>query len=441
MTEKTISNPVFPQSGLDAEQVLGRLDELQAGMTAEVSGKLSVNSLKGRSDIQSLVQEAYRKFFPYNALFSRIEASAAQIENDVLDICVELMSGGKDGRANLTSGGTESIFCALHAMREWAREHKPEVTTPELIAPYSIHATLSKGAHYLGIKVVRVPVADDLRADVEALKAAIGPNTIGIAGSAPSWPYGLVDPIEAMGQLALEHDLWLHVDACVGGYILPFMRQAGADIPAYDFTVPGVRSISADLHKYGYAPKPCSSVIYRSEAEQRYHYVPVSDWPCGLYISQSFVGSRPFAATAACWAVMHYMGNDGYVANAKRILQMKAVIAKAVEAIEGLSSWTTHGPLMMIRAEEDINIAQIVGGMSARNWVLLGVNEPSAIHLTVDPMDDEDLVRFTWDLSEVTAEVRSGQSAVKGSLNYGGAGNDKAPKWLKGAVKYMQESS
>lgn len=440
MTDKTNSTPVLPTTGLAAEQVLGQLDELQADITSEVSGKLSVNSLKGSADIQDVVQKAYAKFFPYNALFSRMEASEAKIENDVLDICVELMSGGDQGRANLTSGGTESIFCALHAMRAWAREHKPEITKPELVAPYSIHATLEKATIFLDIKLVRVPVADDLRADVEALRAAIGPNTIGITGSAPSWPYGLVDPIEEMGQLALEKDLWLHVDACVGGYILPFMRQAGADIPAYDFSVPGVRSISGDLHKYGYAPKPCSSVLYRSEAEQRYHYVPVSDWPCGLYISQSFVGSRPFASTAACWAVMHYMGNEGYVDNARRILDMKAIISEAVEGIEGLSTWESHGPLMMIRAEEGTNLAQVIGGMNGRDWVVLGVNEPAAIHLTVDPMADEDLARFTKDLAEVTADVRSGRIAAEGSLSYGGAGSDSAPKWLKGAIKYMEEA-
>ncbi len=430
----------FPTRGRSSDQVLAELDQLKQEMTPDMAGKLSSNSLKGGDHIQRLIEQAYEKFFSYNALFSFQQAGAARLENDVMDMCTEIMHGGEEARCNITSGGTESIFCALHAMREWAKEHKPEITEPEIVAPYSIHSTFSKGAHFIGIKVIRVPVADDFLADVEAIKAAIGPNTIGIAASAPSWPYGLVDPVEELGQVALEHDLWFHVDACVGGYILPFMREAGAEIPLYDFRVPGVSTISADLHKYGYAAKPCSTVLWRSKAEQQYHYVPITDWPCGLYVSQSFVGSRPLAATAAAWAVLNYMGESGYVDNAREILAVKQAIIERVEAIDGLSCWQTHGPLLMIQAGTELGIERVVGGMSERGWVLLGVNEPPAIHLTIDPMDHEYLSRFLDDLSEVVAAIRSGRQDREGLLSYGGVGAaETAPNWLLDCVEYMEK--
>lgn len=428
----------FPQQRATKEAVLERLEQFSAEMTSEIAGKLSVNSLKGRADIQHLVENAYLKFFPYNALFTRQERGAAKIENELLDICVEIFNGGEQGQANLTSGGTESIFCALHAMREWAKIKYPHIREPEVVAPYSLHATFNKGAHFLGLKIVRVPVGEDFLADTQAIECAITDNTIGIAASAPSWPYGLVDPIEELGQLAIERDLWLHVDACVGGYILPFMRKAGCEIPAYDFSVPGVSSISADLHKYGYAPKPCSTVLYRSERQQQFHYVPVTEWPCGLYLSQSFMGSRPFASTAAAWAVMNYLGEQGYVENAKHILHVKQAIQDTVREIGGLSSWDTHGPLMMIIGQ-GLDIQQVTGGMRQRGWVLLGILEPAAIHLTVDPMPEDALQKFCADLKQIAAAVKAGENVEQGSLNYGGAGGDDAPKWLQGAIHYMEQ--
>ena len=435
----------LPGTGLSRKELDSRLDGLQAQMTSEVAGKLSVNSLKGRADIQRVVESAYVKFFPYNALFTRQEKAAAQMENQVLEMCLGLFNGGAQGCANLTSGGTESIFCALHAMRQWAQATRVHITEPEIIAPFSLHATFNKAAHFLGIKVVRIAVGTDLLANVDAMQAAINENTIGLAASAPSWPYGLVDPIESLGHLAQRHDLWFHVDACVGGYILPFMRKLDRTIPDYDFSVTGVSSISADLHKYGYAPKPCSTVLYRSREQQQYHYVPVTEWPCGLYLSQAFMGSRPLASTAAAWAVMNYLGEEGYVENARQILAVKDRIQRAVGEIAGLATWQTDGPLIMITSEPcadgaKVDIESVTGAMRARGWVLLGVMEPPALHLTVDPMEEEALQQFIDDLIDVTAIVREGDTSLQGSLNYGGAGGSQSPTWLLNALAYMEEA-
>ena len=430
---------LLPRQGKSSDDILKQIKTFKAAMTPTERGKLSSTAFQGRDEMGKLVYESFMEFLGWNGLFTFQEAAAAQMENEVLDICVGMVRGGEKGRANFTSGGTESNFCGLHAMRAWAREHKPDIKEPEIVAPYSTHSTVHKTAKYLDLKVVTVPQKSDLTADADALAAAIGPNTIGIVGSAPNWPYGDVDPITRFGELALEHDLWLHVDACVGAYILPFMRELGEDVPEYDFTVPGVRSISGDLHKYGYAPKPCSTVLWRSQEEQAYHFMPITEWACGLYLSQSFIGSRPMGPVAGIWALMHFWGREGYLENTRQILRMKKAIADQCEAIPGLRTWKTHGPLMMIAAD-DFNIELVVGGMEQRGWRLLGVNNPPAIHLTLDVMEDEDLQKFIDDLAEVCILIRSGELVEEGLLSYGGVGAaEDAPKWLLSAVEIFEK--
>jgi glutamate/tyrosine decarboxylase-like PLP-dependent enzyme len=432
---------LLPETGMSVEEVTADVDALFERMTPENRGKLSSTSFWGDGAAYQLVKDTHQKFFSWNALFTFQEEAAAKLENEVLDICMALAGGSSQTRSNLTSGGTESNFCAFHAMRNWAREKHPEITAPEIVAPYSIHSTVHKTARMLDIRVVTVPQRDDLSADMDALAAVIGPKTIGIAGSAPSWPYGCVDPIEEMAALALEHDLWLHVDACVGAYILPFFRELGEDIPPYDLSIEGVRSLSGDLHKYGYAPKPCSTIIWKSQAEQSYHYLPVTEWPCGLYLSQGFVGSRPLAPVAAIWALMHHFGKAGYIENARRVLDVRNAIIDKVASIDGLHTWPTHGPLIQI-ASDTLNIQLVVGGMESRGWRLLGVNDPPAIHLTIDYMHSDDLHRFLFDLEQVVSEIRAGRLDTEGLLSYGGVGAaETAPKWLLSAVEIMQAES
>ena len=380
-------------------------------------------------------------FWSGMGFFTFQESAAAKMENEVLDICINLLNGGEQGRANLTCGGTESNFNAFHAMRKWARKTKSEITAPEIVAPYSTHSTVHKTCQYLDIKVVTVPQMDDLSCDFDALSAAIGPNTIGIVGSAPNWPYGMVDPIRKMGKLAIENDLWLHVDACVGGYILPFFSKLGETVPEYDFRVPGVRSISADLHKYGYAPKPCSTILWRSQEEQGYHYMPITEWACGLYLSQGFIGSRTLGPVAGIWALMHYWGEQGYVENARRVLNVKRSIVEKCKAVDGLHTWKSDGPLLMI-ASDEFDIRLVVSGMEERGWRLLGVTNPPAIHLTLDVMEDEYLAQFLADLEDIVNGIHAGTVTREGMLTYGGVGAESsAPKWLLSAMEIFEKQA
>ena len=432
----------LPKVGIAAENVMTEIDALKSAMTPRARGRLASTAFQGEGSSADLVYAAAQKFMGWNGLFTFQEAAAAKMENEVLDICIGLATGGcpdtaERARANLTSGGTESNFCGLFAMRSWARENKPHISQPEIVAPYSTHSTIHKVARYLDIKVVTLPQLDDLSADMKGIAATIGSNTIGIVGSAPNWPYGQVDPIEEMGELAINHDLWLHVDACVGGYILPFFQKLGESFPAYDLSVSGVRSMSADLHKYGYAPKPCSTVLWRSQAEQAYHYMPITDWACGLYLSQSFVGSRPLGPVAGIWALMHHWGEAGYMANAKRLLAIKSKIEAHCAKEAGLRTWHTDGPLLMV-ASDDFDIQLVVGGMEAKGWRLLGVITPPAIHLTIDSMSEDDLDQFLSDLSEVCECIRDGSLTTEGLLTYGGVGDEgSAPKWLLSAIEIL----
>ena len=429
----------LPESGATHDEVLSQVRDFRKQMTADQQGKLAATSFQGHGDIKNVTHDAFVEFMDWNGLFTFREPPAAKMENEVLDICIDLLNGSEETRANITVGGTESNFNGLHAMRGWARKLKAHITQPEIVAPYSTHSTIHKTSKFLDLKVVTVPQLEDLSADVEGIKKAIGPNTIGIVGSAPNWPYGMVDPIEAFSDLAIENDLWLHVDACVGGYILPFFRELGVEMPLYDFRVPGVRSISADLHKYGYAPKPCSTILWRSQEEQSHHFTWVTEWACGLYLSQGFVGSRTLGPIAGIWALMHYWGKEGYVNNAKRILHVKNSIIDTVKEIKGIHTWKTHGPLLMI-ASDEFDIQLLVGGMEARGWCFLGVKNPPAIHLTLDVLTDDSLEKLLQDFREVTADIHAGKIDTKGLLTYGGVGvRENAPKWLLSALEIMEK--
>ncbi len=428
----------FPEVGLSYDEVTSQVDDLRSRMTPEENGKFASTAFWGVKEANRVVKETHQKFFSWNALFTFQEAAAAKMENEVIDVCVGLAGGDENARGNLTSGGTESNFCGLHAMRGWAREHHPKKSKPEIVAPYSIHSTVHKMAKILDIKMVTVPQNDDLSVDLEGIKAAIGPNTIGIACSAPNWPYATVDPVRELGAIAIEHDLWLHVDACVGGFLLPFFRELGEDVPDYNLEVPGVRSLTIDLHKYAFAPKPCSSVMWRSQEEQKYHFMPVTEWACGLYLSQSFIGSRPLAPIASMWALIQHLGKQGYREHARKILEQRNAIIDKVAQIDGLTTWTTHGPLLQI-APDGLDIQLIVGAMEQQGWRLLGVNTPPAIHLTVDVMEPETLARFLSDLETAAADARAGHLDKAGLLSYGGVGDaDSAPKWLLSAVEIME---
>jgi sphinganine-1-phosphate aldolase len=318
---------------------------------------------------------------------------------------------GEEIVGTVSSGGTESIFLAVKAYRDRAG-----IAEPEMVLPTTAHAAFHKAAHLLGVRAVKVPVGDDGRADVAATEAALGERTILLVGSAPGFPHGLIDPIEELSELALARGVGFHTDACLGGFLLPWAERLGRPVPPFDFRLPGVTSMSADTHKFGYAPKGTSVVLYRG-AELRHHqYFTVADWPGGLYCSPTLAGSRPGALIAACWAALVSMGESGYLEAAHRILTTADAIKRGVAAIPELS--VIGDPLFCIAfRSEAVDVYRVMDSMSARGWSLNGLQRPPAVHICVTLRQTQPGVaeRFEADLRAAVAEAR-GPSPSDGGM-------------------------
>ena len=241
----------------------------------------------------------------------------------------------------VTSGGTESILLAMKTYRDWARERRG-ITDPNVVAPTTAHVAFDKAAQYFGFDLRRIPVGADFRGDVEEMEAAIDRHTIALVGSAPTFPHGVIDPIEPLADIALHRGLGMHTDACLGGFVLPFAERLGYPVPRFDFRVPGVTSMSADTHKFGYAAKGTSVVLYRGRKLRTFQYFTATEWPGGLYFSPTLAGSRPGALSAAAWAAMVATGEQGYLDATKRILEAAALIRKGIEDTPGLPCWATR---------------------------------------------------------------------------------------------------
>jgi glutamate/tyrosine decarboxylase-like PLP-dependent enzyme len=308
----------------------------------------------------------------------------------------------------VSSGGTESILLAMKAYRDFARERRG-IATPEIVAPVTAHAAFDKAARFFDMPLVRVPVDDTFRVDPNELAAALTERTAVVVGSAPTFPHGVIDPIPEIAALAAERGVGCHVDACLGGFILPWAQRLGYPVPAFDFRLPGVTSMSADTHKYGYAAKGSSVVLYRDNDLRHFQYYTVTDWPGGLYLSPTFAGSRPGALSATCWAAMVSIGESGYTEAARRILETGARIRDGVAAIPGLRVLGEPLWVTAFGADDSLDIYQIMEHMSRRGWSLNGLQRPAAVHIAVTLRHTRPGVadRFLADLAASVAEVRA----------------------------------
>jgi glutamate/tyrosine decarboxylase-like PLP-dependent enzyme len=361
---------------------------------------------------------AYNLFLSDNGLFSLRTDYLQRTEDELIEMCVSLFHAPADASGTVTSGGSESNFSALHAMREWARLKFPHVRVPEVIVPFSAHPTFSKGCHYYNMKLVRTPLGSDRRADLDAMTRAITPNTIGVAGSAPCWPYGLMDPIEAIGELAARRGLWLHVDACVGGYLAPFAERIGHVLPLWDFRIPTVQSISADLHKYGYCPKPASTVLWRSKDLMRFHHVHPEDWPGGAYQMRGIAGSRTAGPIFAAWAVLRYLGHEGYERLTRQVFRAQEKLIRGIESIDGL--YTLRGDLPPLAfGSEALDMQLIMGELRKAGWILFASRQPPLINLPIDAaLDDTIIETFLSELRAAAEVARVGGKGERAELQY-----------------------
>ncbi|GAB4535950.1 MAG: aspartate aminotransferase family protein [Anaerolineales bacterium] len=397
---------IFPPAGRSKDDVLDAMRAARAQDVCWQDGRAFSLVYHAGQDVEALSKEAYTMFFSENGLSPMAFPSLRHFEAEVVAMSAALLGGNGQVVGNMTSGGTESILVAVYAAREWARAHRPEITRPEMVLPASAHPAFDKAAHYFGVRAVRVPVADDFRADPAALRAAIGPSTILLVASAPSYPQGVVDPVAEIAALAQAHGLLCHVDACVGGFMLPFVRKLGYPVPPFDFSVPGVTSISADLHKYGYAAKGASVVLYRNRELRRRAYFVHTDWSGGVYASPALGGTRPGGAIAAAWAVMNYLGEEGYLRLAGEVMRTCEVIRNGVQAIPGLKILGQPVMSVMALASDEVDIYAVGDALAARGWHLDRQQFPPSLHLTVHHGHVAVADQFLQDLAACVALVR-----------------------------------
>ncbi|MCH9682374.1 MAG: aminotransferase class V-fold PLP-dependent enzyme [Deltaproteobacteria bacterium] len=423
-------NTQLPGQGRDRAEILAEVEMLQAEESSRWrDGFVSGAVYHGDDAHIDFLNQVYARCSQSNPLHADLWPSVVKYEAEIVAMTGAMLGsahvGGDDEVCGaVSSGGTESIMLAMKTYRDQARQERG-IKQPQMVVPTTAHAAFDKASRYFGIEMIKVPVGSDYRADVAATKRAIGRNTVVVVGSAPSFPHGVIDPIEELSQLAHRRGVGFHTDACLGGFVLPWARELGYHVPQFDFQLPGVTSISADTHKYGYAAKGTSVVLYRSPELRRHQWYTTTDWPGGLYLSPTFAGSRPGALSAACWAAMMSMGADGYRDATRRILETAASIRAGIEGISELR--VLGDPLWVIAfaSEDGLDIYRVMDRLTHRGWSLNGLHRPACIHICVTLRHAEPGVaeRFVADLREAVDHVKS-QPATEGGMApiYGLAG-------------------
>jgi len=406
----------LPKTGADWAAVADRMDQMARGDVKWRDGKAAVYVFNAGPEIEQVQKEAYARFASENGLGPAAFPSLKQMEAEVVGFGLSLLHAPEGAAGNMTSGGTDSILMAVKAARDYARKARGLEGRLNVVLPRSAHPAFDKACAVMEIEVRRVPITD-LLADPTAMDAAIDSQTMMIVGSAPCFPFGLIDPIEALGALAQRRGVWLHVDACVGGYMAPFVRINGADIAPFDFEVEGVWSMSADLHKYGYCAKGASTVFFRS-AELRAHMIfEVGDWPAGKMVTPTLAGTRPGGAIAAVWAVMNVLGQAGYRTKHAEVTDARQAIEAGVQA----QGWRVLGaPRLGIVAftRDDVNPMAVLKKLYERGWVTSAVTDPPGLHLMLSPVHKGVVDAYLSDLAWATDQARAGGGVQE--ARYGG---------------------
>lgn len=405
----------LPQTGRDRSEITRELEGLRDSEESRWrDGFVSGAVYNGDEAHIDFLNHVYAVHSQSNPLHSDVWPSSSKFEAEIVSMTANMLGAAQANDeicGTVTSGGTESIMLAMKAYRDRARERRG-ISAPEMVIPSSAHAAFDKAAQYFNIKPVRIPVRADYRADADAARQAINKNTIVLVGSAPCFPHGVIDPIGELSDLALQRGIGFHTDACLGGFVLPWAERLGYDIPLFDFRLPGVTSMSADTHKYGYAPKGTSVVLYRGSELRRYQYYTATDWPGGIYFSPTFAGSRPGALSAGCWAALLSIGEQGYLQATKSILETAAVIKRGIAETPGLI--VLGDPLWVIAfASNELDIYKVMERMSEMRWSLNGLHMPPALHICITLRHTQPGVaaRFVADLRTAVDHVRANPGA------------------------------
>lgn len=399
----------FPADRSTREAVLAEMDRAREHDWDWFSLKNLTASYYGGPEVAEVARDAFVRHIGDNVVHQTgLHPSVRKYETDVIGMVKDLFHAPDDAVATITTGGSESIFLALATARDRARDLHG-ITRPEVVIPQSAYAVFNKLSHFLGIRVVQMQTSPGYRADVAGMRDAISENTIMLVGSSPPFPLANVDPIRDIAALAREHDLWMHVDACIGGFMLPFARDLGEDVPEFDFAVPGVTSISADFHKYGYGYRGGSILLLADPALQEWQEFTASNWNAGAYHSKNLTGSRNAGPIASAWAVFNYLGREGFIEVTRDIIRGRQALCNGIRAIPGLHVLgEPEGPSLAFTADS-LDIRAVADGLMDRGWAINIGTKPEAILLMLSRHHHQSTQAFLTDLGEVVEAVSSGE--------------------------------
>lgn len=459
-SDGTASKPKLvqiPAKGISPENLMKILDAIHSKETAVEQGKAfayTYTTIREMSALAQAMSHGYRKYMESggsgiksmdklmadtweiymhtNALNPMIYPSLRKMETEIVSMTTAMLNGDETCAGSLTSGGTESILMAVKSYRDMARAKRPHVSKPNMVACHTVHPAFEKAAHYFNVEIIHVPVRDDARMDVAAAGRAIDSNTILLIGSAPQYAHGVVDPITELSDLAIEHGIPLHVDACFGGFMLPWVEKLGYPVPLWDYRVPGVTSISADIHKYGYSSKGASVITYRNEEIRSYQYFAYGEWPGGLFGSPSMAGSRPGGMIASAWIILNAMGQNGYMDLAAKTMETTQKLVTAIQAIPELSlrSKPDMTCIAIVSVEKRVNILAVADIMDGYGWKMERQQLPDSVHMTMMPHHAHIVDQLASDLRKavktILADPSLNQSGTTGMYGLVASIPDKA---------------
>ena len=394
----------FPVNSNDAEKIIASLESFKSKDLDWKTGKSFSYIYYAEDDILQVLKEAYTTYFSENALNPSAFPSLRKLEQEVVQMCLDLFQASEEGVGIMTSGGTESILMAVKAAKEYTKLNRPNVKHPEIILPKSVHPAFNKACDYFSITPRIVPISEDYRVDLAEVEAAINENTILLVGSAPQYPQGVVDPISELGQIAIKNDLLLHVDACVGGFVLPFIKENSR--PKFDFSVPGVSSLSADIHKYGYASKGCSVVLYNNPALRKAQFYVYTDWPGGIYASPSILGTRAGGSIAVAWSVLQYLGRSRYEELVEKKMELTKAFIEFIESFEDL--YVVGKPEMCIFSfsSKTLNVYELGDEMYLKGWLMDRQQNPPSLHISISPNHAHYMEQFKEDFRASMKKIK-----------------------------------
>jgi sphinganine-1-phosphate aldolase len=403
---------VMPVTGMAAPDVLNTMESFRADDVRWREGRAFSLVYDAGDAAVALAKESYARFSAENALNLDAFPSLRHMQRDVINITCGLL-GSPDGIGVFTAGGTESILTAVHGARSWGRARG--IQHPRMVLPTSAHAAFSKAAAYFDVEAVRVPVGLNYKADPAAMAAAIGPNTVLLVGSAPSYPQGVIDPIAHIAALAVDHNILCHVDACMG-FTLPFLERLGHVQAPWGFTVPGVTSISCDLHKYGYAAKGASILAFREKDLRRHAGFVTDDWLGGLYGSPALLGTRSGGGIASAWALFHHLGMEGYDRLTATAWDTRVALERAIRSIESLVVRGQPEATLLAfgSADPSLDIYAVGDELWKRGWYVDRQTPPDSLHCTVNAVHSAHLDEFVADLKACIAHIRADGADTKG---------------------------